>query len=120
MAESSVYLHGGIFHPTARARQSDELRHPTILQCSVSDHRGIRRCRAFISLDTAAFARVPDAPAAGTDVARSASPYDGPDSADAGILARAYVWPAVGIAGRSPTPAAGGNAGSPVRGDRDH
>jgi len=120
MAEGRVYLHGGIFHPAARAHQSDELRHPTILQFSVSDHRGIRCCRTFISLDTASFAGISDAPALGADFARSASPHEGSDPADVGRLGGPHVWPALGIAGSSPTLGAGGNASDIFRGDGDH
>lgn len=120
MAESAVYLHGGVFPGAARAHQSDDLRHTTILQFSVSDHRGIRRGRAFISLDTAAVTGISDAPVVGANVARSAPPRAESDPADARRLGGPCVWPTRGIAGRSPARAARADVGSASGRDGNH
>ena len=50
---------------------------------------GVGAAARFISLDTAAVARISDPPVAGADVARSAPPRDGSDPADARRIGRA-------------------------------
>ena len=99
--QTIMFMDDGKFRADPSAGQPTDLRHPDVLQHRVGDPHWRWRGSVFVSLDSAAVTRISDTPFAGADFARSAPSREGPDLARTGRLAGSYVWPALGIAGRS-------------------
>src|SRR5207249_2472772 len=120
VADGDVYGYGAKLCDGTLTPEPDELRHRAILQLCIGDRRRAGRRDVVVSLDTTAVTGISDASVAGAHFARSAPPHEGSDPAVARRLGGPYIWPARGIAGRSPTLAAIANVGGILRGDAYH